>query len=143
MKNGKYKNQEKYPLSNSDDPPECPFCALTESRKTIIESESAYAIYDKFPVSPGHSLIIPKRHCVDYFDLSSDEQSACWNLINQIKEILDKSFRPDGYNIGINNLVPAGQTLLHVHIHLIPRYIGDVPRPQGGIRGVIPCKKEY
>jgi ATP adenylyltransferase len=143
MKNGKSKNQEKNPLSISCESDLCPFCSLTEDKKTIIELESAYAIYDKFPVSPGHSLIIPKRHCADYFDLSFDEQSACWNLVNQIKEILDQSYRPDGYNIGINNLVPAGQTLPHVHIHLIPRYIGDVPRPQGGIRGVIPSKKEY
>jgi diadenosine tetraphosphate (Ap4A) HIT family hydrolase len=121
----------------------CPFCNHQESKAVIIKSEMAFSIYDRYPVNPGHALVIPKRHCADYFALSIDEQSACWEMVNQVKEVIDQTFNPDGYNIGINNLESAGQTLPHVHIHLIPRYKGDVLRPQGGIRGVIPGKKEY
>ena len=108
-----------------------------------MESELAYAVYDKFPVNPGHCLVISRKHVADYFDLSPDEQIACWDLINHLKQFLDSKFHPDNYNIGINNLYAAGQTIPHVHIHLIPRYKGDVNRPEGGIRGVIPDRKEY
>jgi diadenosine tetraphosphate (Ap4A) HIT family hydrolase len=122
----------------------CPFCNLKVNGTTIIESNNgAFAIYDRYPVNPGHTLIIPGRHCADYFMLSPDEQSACWELVNRVRDIIDQRYHPDGYNIGINNLDAAGQTVPHVHIHLIPRYTGDVPRPQGGIRGVIPDRKEY
>ncbi len=108
-----------------------------------MESDSAYAIYDKFPVSRGHILIIPKRHCADYFDLDFSEQSACWVLLNEVKEIIENKFHPDGFNIGININESAGQTIWHAHIHLIPRYLGDVVEPRGGVRGVIPEKREY
>jgi diadenosine tetraphosphate (Ap4A) HIT family hydrolase len=109
----------------------------------LAESELVYAMADKFPVSPGHTLIIPRRHCADYFLLLPDELSACWALVNKMKLLLDNQYHPDGYNIGINNLEAAGQTVPHVHIHLIPRYHGDVARPQGGVRGVILARKEY
>lgn len=121
----------------------CPFCNPEGCGTIIAESDRAFAIYDRYPVNPGHVLIIPKRHCADYFDLSAVEQTSCWELVNQVKSILHEQFRPDGFNIGINNLQAAGQTIPHVHIHLIPRYHGDVDRPHGGIRGVIPGKKEY
>ena len=124
---------------NSD----CPFCNPDSERELLLETATAYAILDKFPVSEGHTLIIPKKHESDYFKLSFKEQSACWFILNKAKEILIERFQPDGFNVGININETAGQTIPHVHIHLIPRYIGDVPEPRGGVRGVIPERKEY
>lgn len=121
----------------------CPFCKPESERELIVESATAYAIFDKFPVSKGHALIIPKRHCADYFELSFKEQSACIFLLNKVKEIISSNYNPDGLNIGINIGKFAGQTVDHVHIHIIPRYKGDVDNPRGGVRGVIPSKKEY
>ncbi|MGE5356607.1 MAG: HIT domain-containing protein [Deltaproteobacteria bacterium] len=124
---------------NSD----CPFCNPDSERELLLETATAYAILDKFPVSKGHTLIIPKKHESDYFKLSFKEQSACWFMLNKAKEILTERFQPDGFNVGININETAGQTIPHVHIHLIPRYKDDVPEPRGGVRGVIPEKKEY
>ncbi len=122
---------------------DCPFCNPDAQRELILESATAFAIFDKFPVNNGHSLIIPKKHCSDYFELSFKEQSACWFMLNKVKEILKKKFNPDGFNVGININESAGQTVPHVHIHLIPRYKGDVENPRGGVRGVIPEKRNY
>jgi diadenosine tetraphosphate (Ap4A) HIT family hydrolase len=121
----------------------CPFCKPEAERELIVESATAYAIYDKFPVNPGHALIIPKRHVLQYFELSFKEQSACWFMLNKVKEIIQNRFNPNGFNVGINIGETAGQTISHVHIHLIPRYDGDVKEPKGGVRGVIPEKREY
>ena len=129
--------------SNSDKNLNCPFCNFGVERENIVESQSVYSIYDKFPVSLGHSLIVPKRHCADYFELSSEEQSACWSLVNTIKKILTQKYNPAGFNVGINVNKEAGQTIPHAHIHLIPRYQGDVKYPEGGVRGVIPDKRIY
>lgn len=122
---------------------ECPFCNPDTERELIVESATAYAMFDKFPVSNGHALIIPKKHCADYFDLTFKEQSACIFMLNKVKEIIEKRFNPDGFNVGININETAGQTVPHVHIHLIPRYKGDVENPRGGVRGVIPNKQNY
>lgn len=121
----------------------CPFCHGDIRRIKILESETAFAIFDKFPVSQGHALIIPVRHCSNYFDLTIGEQASCMELLNQVKQIVTDQYQPDGFNIGINVNEAAGQTVPHVHIHLIPRYLGDVENPLGGVRGVIPDKKEY
>lgn len=121
----------------------CPFCNPDSERELIVESATAYAIYDKFPVNEGHALIIPKRHIEDYFDLSFKEQSACMFMLNKVKDIVLEKFKPDGFNVGINVGEKAGQTVKHVHIHLIPRYNGDVEDPKGGVRGVIPAKQKY
>jgi diadenosine tetraphosphate (Ap4A) HIT family hydrolase len=121
----------------------CPFCNLDPEREIIIETATAYSIFDKFPVSNGHALIVPKRHCPDYFELTPDEQSDCWSMVNTIKQILVLKYHPDGFNVGINVNKEAGQTIPHVHIHLIPRYNGDVKDPEGGVRGVIPEKRRY
>lgn len=123
--------------------PECPFCNPDTERELIVESATAYAMFDKFPVSKGHALIVPKKHCTDYFDLTFKEQSACIFMLNKVKEILVKQFNPNGFNVGINVCETAGQTVPHVNIHLIPRYIGDVENPRGGVRGVIPNKQSY
>ena len=121
----------------------CPFCITDFKREIIAETSLVYSIYDKYPVSQGHALIIPKRHSSDYFELTAEEQSECWSMVNKVKQILSKEFSPDGFNIGINVNEVAGQTVWHVHIHLIPRYKGDVKHPEGGVRGVIPEKKMY
>jgi len=121
----------------------CPFCNPDGERELLLESATAYAMLDKFPVNPGHTLIIPKRHVANYFELSFKEQSACWFMANKAKEVLQKRFNPDGFNVGININESAGQTVGHVHIHIIPRYKGDVEEPRGGVRGVIPSNRDY
>jgi diadenosine tetraphosphate (Ap4A) HIT family hydrolase len=122
---------------------DCPFCNPDPEREIIVESATSYAMLDKYPVNEGHALIIPKKHCSDYFDLTFKEQSACWFILNTVKEIIQSKFNPDGFNIGVNINETAGQTISHVHIHLIPRYNGDVENPKGGVRGVIPTKRSY
>jgi ATP adenylyltransferase len=121
----------------------CPFCNPDTERELLAESATAFAILDKFPVNKGHALIIPKRHVADYFELTFREQSACWFMLDFVKPILQERFNPDGFNVGVNVGEHAGQTVPHVHIHLIPRYAGDVPEPRGGVRGVIPSKRNY
>lgn len=132
-----YQHYENIVKSNS----ECIFCS--PKRKILIETALAYSIFDKFPVSKGHTLIIPKRHVSSYFQLSLNEQISCNLLINEVKKYLDKKYKPDGFNIGINIGESAGQTINHVHIHLIPRYKNDIPNPIGGVRNVIPLKGDY
>lgn len=122
---------------------DCPFCIPNLGREIILENTLAYSTFDKFPVSKGHILVIAKRHCSSYFDLSHEEQAACWTLVNDLKEYLLKAFKPDGFNIGININESAGQTIPHIHIHIIPRYLGDVEEPEGGVRGVIPRRRLY
>ena len=122
---------------------ECPFCSPDSERELFLESATAYAIFDKFPVNSGHILIIPKKHVSDYFELSFKEQSACWFMLNKAKSIIKNEFNPAGFNVGINIGESAGQTIPHVHIHLIPRYKEDVSEPRGGVRGVIPHKRDY
>lgn len=124
-------------------PEACPFCAPEAERELITESATAYAIFDKFPVSPGHTLVIPKKHVADYFDLSTHAKTACWLMADRVKMLLTERFRPDGFNVGINIGAAAGQTVPHVHIHVIPRYTGDVENPTGGVRHVIPGKGDY
>ena len=100
-------------------------------------------MFDKYPVSEGHSLIIPKRHVSNYFDLTFNEQIASQLIINRLKIFLDNKYNPDGYNVGVNIGKTGGQTINHVHIHLIPRYEDDVENPIGGVRNVIPNKGDY
>lgn len=116
---------------------------MDADRQIITESATAYAIYDKYPVSEGHALIIPKRHVANYFELSFKEQSACWLVMNRTQEVIQEKYQPHGFNIGVNIEEAAGQTVHHVHIHLITRYEGDVPAPEGGVRGVIPGRQGY
>lgn len=119
---------------------ECIFCQMKDY---ILENELAYAIYDKYPVGKGHMLFIPKRHVKDFFDITKEEREAIFELIDEGKKLLDEKYSPDSYNVGINCGEHAGQTIMHVHVHLIPRYIGDMKDPTGGIRGVIPYKMKY
>lgn len=118
----------------------CPFC---DSRDALFANDGAYVKPDRFPVSPGHVLIIPYRHISDYFATSHDERLAILELLDKAKAWLDREQAPAGYNIGINCGAAAGQTVLHVHVHVIPRYKGDVSDPRGGVRGVIPARQKY
>lgn len=120
----------------------CIFCNIGKER-IIAENQGAYAIYDSFPVSQGHMLIIPKEHFTNYFEANQQTKDELWKLIDECKKIVDKNFNPDGYNIGINCGEAARQTVMHLHIHLIPRYKGDMDNPRGGVRGVIPHKRIY
>ena len=121
----------------------CPFCKLAQHVEIICESEICVAFFDGYPVSPGHALIIPKRHVASYFDLTDAERKAMNKMLLDVKQKLDERFHPNGYNIGINVGEDAGQSVFHCHMHLIPRYKGDVPNPKGGVRGVIPSKQKY
>lgn len=118
----------------------CLFCA---PRAVTRRNSLAYSTRDSYPVSPGHTLVVPLRHCPDFFDLSPEEMAACMELLVHEREVLDEELRPDGYNVGVNVGRAAGQSIFHVHLHLIPRYLGDHPRPQGGIRQIIPEKADY
>lgn len=119
----------------------CLFCG--DPRGVSLQNELAYSARDSYAVSPGHSVVIPRRHVASFFDLTSDEIAACMALIQQEKQRIDDEFKPDGYNIGVNVGPAAGQSILHVHIHIIPRYKGDVENPQGGVRHVLPQKAHY
>lgn len=121
----------------------CPFCNLDSKVELITETATAVAFLDSFPVNQGHTLIVPKRHITDYFELSIHEQRALWLVVNRCKAIIQERYNPDGFNVGINVGKSAGQSIFHVHIHLIPRYNGDVENPRGGVRGVIPKKQNY
>ena len=121
----------------------CPFCNPDSERVMILDNDAVYSTYDKFSVSEGHTLIIPKRHCSCYFDLTNEEQISCWKMVNDVKAILQEKYNPDGFNVGINVTKAAGQTISHVHIHLFPRYTGDVKNPEGGVRGVLPERRMY
>lgn len=121
----------------------CPFCRLSRKVEVICETATCVAFYDRYPVSPGHALIIPKRHVESYFDLTNREREAMNIMLLYVKQKLDERYHPDGYNIGINVNEAAGQSVFHVHMHLIPRYKGDVENPKGGVRGVIPEKQKY
>lgn len=120
----------------------CPFCDPPEAR-VCVEGTLAIAMWDGYPVSPGHALIIPRRHTPSWFDATQSERSALLTLIDSAKVIIEQRHRPDGYNIGLNVGAAAGQTVFHLHIHLIPRFVGDVDDPRGGVRHVIPAKANY
>ena len=120
----------------------CPFCSPDESEKVLCTA-LCYARWDKYPVAEGHLLVIPNRHFADYFLATPEERTALWAMVDDANTFLDSRFKPDGYNIGINVGTPAGQTVMHCHIHLIPRRSGDSVNPRGGVRGVIAGKADY
>ena len=121
----------------------CLFCNTKESGFTF-ENELAYASYDTYPVSKLHCLIIPKRHIKDFFELTNEELVACNDLVKKVKnEVIKKDPNIEGFNLGTNIGKVSGQSILHCHLHLIPRRPGDVENPQGGVRSVIPNKQHY
>jgi diadenosine tetraphosphate (Ap4A) HIT family hydrolase len=121
---------------------DCTFCRISRAR--ILDSnEFGFIIKDSFPVSPGHTLVIPRKHVNSWFDISPEEQLKLLELLGNAKNLLDKELSPHGYNIGINDGPCAGQTIAHLHIHIIPRYKGDQDDARGGIRWIFPSKAKY
>jgi ATP adenylyltransferase len=116
----------------------CPLCVAIAGGAAIVEGETSVALLDKYPLSPGHCLILPRRHVPLFWDLSRSELAALFDLVSEAKAVVDERFQPGGYNIGVNVGEVAGQTIQHVHIHLIPRYPGDHPDPRGGVRWILP-----
>jgi diadenosine tetraphosphate (Ap4A) HIT family hydrolase len=120
---------------------DCIFC--DPKREILARNESAIAVFDTYPVSPGHALVLPLRHVATIWDLSSAEYDDCFRLVRAVQPILAARFSPDGFNVGANCGEAAGQSVWHAHIHVIPRYQGDTPNPRGGVRHVIPLKGNY
>ncbi len=118
------------------------FCALPANR-LVQSNATAIAIRDAYPVSPGHSLIIPKRHIGSFFEVSSVERADLMALLASMRALLNAELNPEAYNIGINDGPQAGQTVPHMHMHLIPRFVGDVADPRGGVRWILPAKAKY
>ena len=120
----------------------CPFCSISADR-ILAETPLTITITDGFPVSPGHTLVIPKRHIASPFETTEAEMTAIWQAIRAAAERLRAENQPDGFNIGVNDGTAAGQTVMHLHWHLIPRYEGDQPDPRGGIRRIFPALADY
>ncbi len=118
----------------------CFFCHLDD---IIVQNDLVITIRDAYPISQGHTLIIPKRHIASLFEATQEEQIALLQALQAAKKDLNQQYAPDGYNIGINDGIAAGQTVMHLHIHLIPRYKGDCPDPRGGVRWIFPQKAVY
>ncbi len=125
---------------NPNDP--CLFCHPRRD-EIILETEHALLIKDSFPVSPGHCLVVPRRHIATVFEASEAENQDFYYLIGEAKKHIEKTQSPDGYNLGCNNGEAAGQSIFHLHMHIIPRYKGDVDNPKGGVRWVVPKKASY
>ena len=125
------------------DPSPCPFCARAAAGELVAGNRLACAFPDAFPVNPGHTLIVPRRHVAGYFDLAPEEQAALWELLPIVKAALEREHTPAGWNVGFNAGPAAGQTVFHAHVHVIPRYPGDVDDPRGGIRWVIRARAPY
>ena len=121
---------------------ECPFCNLPEEQ-VLARTDRAGACYDRCPVSRGHVLVIPEDHIGSLLELPEKDLTELWSLVAYIRNQLKVQYQPAGFNIGINEGVAAGQTVAHAHIHIIPRYAGDVADPRGGIRWVVPAKAKY
>lgn len=119
----------------------CIFCY--PEREILAQSANAIAVLDSFPVSPGHALILPRRHVATIWELDPEEYSDCFNLVRELRSVIELQFRADGFNVGANCGEAAGQSVWHAHIHVIPRYRGDTPNPRGGVRHVIPQKANY
>jgi diadenosine tetraphosphate (Ap4A) HIT family hydrolase len=120
----------------------CPFCHLETSR-IHLENDVAAAFPDAFPVAEGHMLVVPKRHVASLFDLAEEEQAALWRLVSLVRGKLMAEKKPDGFNVGVNDGPAAGQTVMHAHVHVIPRRNGDVADPRGGVRWIVASKAPY
>lgn len=121
--------------------PACIFC--TPDRPLLCSSDLAVAFLDAFPISPGHALVVPRRHVVTIFDLTEAEYTECFLLVRKVKDLLAKDYSPDGFNVGANIGEAGGQSVWHAHIHVIPRFKGDTPEPRGGVRNVIARLANY
>jgi len=122
---------------------DCPFCEFIRTEKPLAQRKTFIAKFDKYPVSPGHVLLIPRRHIETFFELNEEEREDFFDLLLEVRDLLQHKFHPDGFNIGVNIGPAAGQTIMHLHIHVIPRYFGDVEHPEGGVRQIIPNLAKY
>jgi diadenosine tetraphosphate (Ap4A) HIT family hydrolase len=120
---------------------DCIFCQ--PDRSVLAQTKLSLAFLDGFPVSRGHTLVVPKRHVASIWEMTTEEYIDAFGLVRQVKDVLEKNFEPQGFNVGANCGDAAGQSVSHAHIHIIPRYLGDVPNPRGGIRNIIPGKGNY
>ena len=120
----------------------CSFCSI-DVRRELISNEHAVAFADAFPVTEGHTLVVPRKHVASIYELCADAQSAVWDIVADARERLLEQLKPDGFNIGVNDGLAAGQTVMHAHVHIIPRRKGDVPDPRGGVRWIISEKANY
>jgi diadenosine tetraphosphate (Ap4A) HIT family hydrolase len=122
----------------------CPFCTIPEADR-LIETELVIGFFDRYPVSPGHTLLVPRRHVATWFEATPEERAALMDAVDTAVAIIETRLdrRPDGYNVGFNAGEAAGQTVMHLHLHVIPRFRGDVDDPTGGIRGAVPHKRIY
>lgn len=130
--------------TQSVQPPEigqCIFCRL--NREIIAETRLSLAVFDTFPVSKGHALVVPRRHVVTIWDMTDEEYGDAFLLVRKVKDALQARFGTDAFNVGVNCGEVAGQSVWHAHIHVIPRYPGDIPNPRGGVRNIIPAKGQY
>jgi diadenosine tetraphosphate (Ap4A) HIT family hydrolase len=121
----------------------CTFCDLIQNLDAPAANAAAVAVPDAFPLSPGHTLVVPRKHVESIYLLNELEQDALWSLVRSVRAMLNDEHRPEGFNIGLNDGKAAGQTIRHAHVHVIPRYHGDVDDPRGGIRWVIPERAPY
>ncbi len=120
----------------------CPFCK-PDSERIWFEDDSGFVLRDAYPISQGHALVVPKQHNASLYDFPADTQAALWQLVSEARRRINEELRPDGFNVGVNDGEAAGQTVMHAHIHVIPRWTDDVADPRGGIRWVIPEKARY
>lgn len=123
-------------------PSPCPFCE-PDAGNVFLRDDLVVGLWDRFPSSPGHALLVSRRHVADWFQATPEEQAALTAAIRQARKAIETEYAPDGFNIGINAGRAAGQTVAHLHVHVIPRYEGDVPDPRGGLRWVLPATAEY
>ena len=122
---------------------DCPFCSRIASDPSVQQGGAVVAIPDGFPLNPGHTLVVPRRHVADLFALTPEDQVDVWRLVAAVRERLLAERRPAGFNIGLNVGEAGGQTVAHAHVHVIPRFLGDVADPRGGVRWVIPARAAY
>ncbi len=129
-------------MNSSTDNTHCPFCRADEDSR-FFNSELVKGVWDTYPLNPGHALLVPHRHIARWFDATTAEQTALAAAIEQAKTAIEEKYAPQGFNIGFNDRKAAGQSVPHLHVHVIPRYEGDVPDPRGGIRNIIPARAAY
>ncbi len=120
----------------------CPFCE-PDADRVWLENDIGIVLWDAFPITEGHTLVVPRQHVASIYELPPDTQAALWTLVAEARNRLNQDLAPDGFNIGLNDGLAAGQTILHAHIHVIPRRDGDVADPRGGVRWIIPEKARY
>ena len=137
MAYGAFEAERMNPLSDTS-----PFSPLDADR-VLLETPQTVAFFDRYPVTEGHTLVVPKSVVISLYELDIATQAELWDTVRRVREILAARHHPNGFNVGVNDGAAAGQTVCHAHIHVIPRYDGDVPDPRGGIRWVIPEKAKY